>query len=131
MLNSTRPKNTKAIAVCVSVLTVLPSRSLANICAEPSSVEPNKKYTLSFWLKTEDLKSAGTPTIEIINANDGKLITASKSFPTGTNGWQQITVDFNAPENAEAVTVRTGRAYCGDHCPIFGIFWYDDFQLKK
>ena len=101
---------------------------LANIW-QTVAVEPNKKYTLSFWLKTEDLKSAGTPTIEIINANDGKLITASKSFPTGTNNWQQLTVEFSTPENAEAVTIRTGRGYCGDRCPIFGVIWYDNFQI--
>ena len=34
---------------------------------------PNKKYRLSFWVKTENLKSAGTPDLEIVNANQVKL----------------------------------------------------------
>ena len=94
------------------------------------TIEPNKKYRLSFWLKTENLKSAGTPTLEIINANDEKIITTSAAFPAGTQDWSPITIDFTAPPNAEAVAIRIDRAYCGDACPIIGTFWVDDFKLQ-
>jgi tetratricopeptide (TPR) repeat protein len=93
------------------------------------AVEPKKKYRLSFWLKTENLKSAGTPTVEIINANDDKIITASKPFPTGSNDWQEIALEFTAPENSEGIFVRTSRAFCGESCPIVGTFWIDDFKI--
>lgn len=95
------------------------------------AVEPNKKYRVSFWLRTENLKSAGTPQIEIANANDDKLIVASKPFEIGTSDWQQITLEFTAPENCEGVMIRTGRAYCGENCPISGTVWYDDFEIKR
>ena len=95
------------------------------------AVSPGVNYRLSFWLKTEELKSAGTPVLEILDSKESRLIAASKPFPTGTNDWQKITLDFTAPEIAEGIFVRTGRSYCGDSCPIVGAFWYDDFKLEK
>ena len=95
------------------------------------ALEGGAKYRLSFWLKTENLKSAGTPLLEIVNTADSKLITASKPFPTGTTEWQQINLDFTMPDGAEAVYIRTARSYCGDSCPIVGMFWYDDFEISK
>lgn len=95
------------------------------------SVAPKTNYRLSFWLKTEDLKSAGPPVLQILDSKESRLIADSKPFPTGTNEWQEIKIDFTTPDNAEGIFVRTGRAYCGDSCPIVGSFWYDDFKLEK
>jgi hypothetical protein len=95
------------------------------------TVEPSARYRLSFRLRTENLKSGGTPELEIYNAIDEKSIVTSSSFPIGTNDWQQIKIDFSAPQNAEAVGIRTVRAFCGSNCPIVGTFWYDDFKLEK
>ncbi|MDQ3130075.1 MAG: carbohydrate binding domain-containing protein [Acidobacteriota bacterium] len=102
-----------------------------NHIQQVAAIESNKKYRLSFWLKTENLKSAGTPTLEIVNAADDKIITASKPFPTGSNEWQGITLEFATPENSEGVYIRTVRAYCGDVCPIVGTFWVDDFRISE
>lgn len=95
-----------------------------------TAVEPKKKYRLVFWLRTENLKSAGTPQLEIVNANDDKMIVSSKPFPTGTNDWQAISLDFTAPDNCEGIIIRTGRAFCDAGCPIVGTIWYDDFVLN-
>lgn len=95
------------------------------------AVSPSAKYSLSFWLKTSDLKSAGMPMLEIVSATGEKIIAASQSFPPGTNDWRQINVEFTSPEDAEAVIIRTSRSYCGENCPIVGAFWYDDFLLQK
>ncbi len=95
------------------------------------AIEPSSKYRLSFRLRTENLKSGGTPELEIYNANDDKSIAVSPAFPVGTNDWQQVKIDFTAPPNAEAVALRTIRAFCGYECPIIGTFWYDDFKLEK
>lgn len=94
-------------------------------------VTPGKNYRLRFWLRTEGLKSAGGPQIEIVNANDDKLIVSSKPFPAGTNDWQEIEVAFSTPENCTGITIRTTRAFCGDNCPIVGTIWYDDFALSN
>ncbi len=94
-------------------------------------VEPSAKYLLTFWMRTENLKSGGTPALEIYNAvNDANIVT-SAPFPGGTNDWQQVKMEFTAPSGSQAVAVRTIRAYCGEVCPIFGTFWYDDFRLEK
>jgi tetratricopeptide (TPR) repeat protein len=95
------------------------------------TVESGKRYRLIFWMRTENLKSAGTPNLEVVNANDDKVITSTNPFQTGTNDWQQMKLDFTAPANAEAVELRTGRAYCGNNCPIFGTIWYDGFSFSK
>ncbi len=95
------------------------------------TVESGKRYRLTFWLRTENLKSAGTPNLEIANANDDKIITSTNPFPTGTNDWQQLKLDFTAPTNAEAVELRTGRGFCGNNCPIFGSVWYDGFVIGR
>ena len=95
------------------------------------TVEPSARYRLSFRLRTENLKSGGTPQLEIYNAIDDKNIATGSSFSIGTNDWQQVKIDFTAPQNAEAVGLRTIRAFCGSECPIVGTFWYDDFKLEK
>lgn len=95
------------------------------------TVKPGENYRLEFWLKTEGLKSAGPPVVEILESKESRLVAASKPFPTGTNDWQEIMIDFTVPDDAEAVFVRTSRAYCGDSCPIVGTFWYDDFKIER
>ena len=94
-------------------------------------VEPNKNYRLSFWVRTENLKTPGGPLIQIINANDDKFIVSSKIFQTGTTDWHEYSIDFRAPENCNGITFRTARQPCGEQCPIIGTLWYDDFELKK
>ena len=95
------------------------------------AVNSNQRYRLVFWVKSEDLKSAGTPSLEIVNSNDDKLVASSKPFPSGTADWQQMQVEFTTPANAEAITIRTARSYCGNACPIQGTLWMDDFKLEK
>jgi len=95
------------------------------------TVEPSARYRLSFRLRTENLKSGGTPQLEIYNAIDDKSIATGSSFSIGTNDWQQVKIDFTAPQNAEAVGLRTIRAFCGSECPIVGTLWYDEFKLEK
>lgn len=95
------------------------------------AVSPGARYRLSFWVKTENLKSAGTPTLEVINANDNRIMSVSKAFPNDTNDWSQVQVEFTMPNDAEGALVRLGRAYCGENCLITGTIWLDDFNLEK
>lgn len=94
-------------------------------------VNAGEAYVLSFWLKTENLKSAGNPVLDIVDKRDNKIIATSKSFPAGTNDWQEVKIEFVAPADTEAVYLRTARVFCGDACPLVGTFWYDDFKLTK
>lgn len=94
-------------------------------------IEPAKRYRLSFQLKTGELKSAGTPVLEIVEARSGKMLTASHPFPDGTTEWQRINLEFTSPGDSQAILIRTGRAFCGEKCPIVGSVWYDEFKLEQ
>jgi tetratricopeptide (TPR) repeat protein len=94
-------------------------------------VEPGKRYRLRFWVRTENLKSAGMPMLQVVNANDGKLIAGSPPFPGGTADWRELSAEFETPPNCNGITIRTVRGDCGEDCPITGTFWYDDFELSR
>lgn len=97
------------------------------------AVEPTTRYRLQCFVRTKDLRSAGTPTLEVASANDAAVLGASTPLPVGTTDWQQITIDFTTGAKTEGVTLRTNRATCGVDavCPIFGFVWYDDFNLQR
>ena len=88
-------------------------------------------YKLSFWLRTENLKSGGPPVIELLNAVNNKLLATSPAFPLGINAWQEVEMDFATPESSNGVFLRTSRGYCGETCPIVGTVWLDDFEIVK
>jgi tetratricopeptide (TPR) repeat protein len=110
----------------------VPTNLVFNNVSQLVAVEPSKQYRLECYVRTQSLESAGTPVLEIVNTTDDKVIAASEPLATGTHDWQQITIDFKSPAEAEAVTVRIRRATCGADavCPIYGIVWYDDFNLQ-
>lgn len=122
-----KKEGNKSLRVSFNGFTGIEVKNILQIVA----VESNKKYRLSYWLKTDNLKSAGTPTLEILNANDEKIITTGAAIPSGTNDWSPVTIEFTVPPTAEAIALRFDRAYCGDACPIVGTFWVDDFKLEK
>ncbi|HEX8492721.1 MAG TPA: hypothetical protein VF658_07775 [Pyrinomonadaceae bacterium] len=97
-------------------------------------VEPGTQYRFNCFVRTEDLKSAGTPLIEILDgANERNVLGQSVPLPVGKSDWQPVTIDFKSPATTEAVRVRVSRAACvGDPvCPIYGMVWYDDFSLQR
>ena len=95
------------------------------------AVEPLAKYSVSFWLRTENLRTGGEPLIEIVNGKSDGLIAVSPRFPLGSADWQKITIDFTVPEDCDGIVIRTSRAFCGENCPILGTVWYDDFRISK
>jgi hypothetical protein len=98
-------------------------------------VEPNTQYRLGYYVRTEGLKSGGTPLVQVLDGADGTTVLGfSQPLPNGTHDWQLVTIDFKTPPRSEAVIVRVTRAACvgGDPvCPIFGFVWYDDFDLQR
>ena len=95
------------------------------------ATEPGGSYSLHFWVRTENLRSAGMPTLEVLDAVDNRLLAASQAVETGTNDWQERSVEFKVPEGTEGIVVRVARSFCGDACPIVGLMWLDDFVLVK
>jgi hypothetical protein len=96
-------------------------------------VEPSTQYHFECFARATDLKSGAMPFIEIIDGMDGTTVLgASQQLAPGTYDWQPVTIDFKTPPKTEAIRVRIGRGTCGGDavCPIFGMVWYDDFNLK-
>lgn len=107
--------------------------AFANI-SQLIAVEPNIQYRLEYYVRVENLKSAGTPLIQILDGADGTTVLgASPPLPNSTRDWQRETVEFKSPPQSDAVIVRVSRASCGADpvCPIFGLVWYDDFNLQR
>jgi hypothetical protein len=97
-------------------------------------VEPDTQYRLEYYVRVQDLKSGGTPLVQVLDgADETKMLAASQSLPNGTRDWQVETIEFKTPPQSEAVIVRVSRATCGADtvCPIFGLVWYDDFNLQR
>ena len=94
-------------------------------------VEPRQSYTLSFWVRTENLRSAGMPTVEVIDPEEYHLLATSPAIAIGSNDWQAMSVTFKAGENSDGVVIRLGRSYCRDTCPLVGTLWVDDFSLVR
>ncbi|HEV7744017.1 MAG TPA: tetratricopeptide repeat protein [Pyrinomonadaceae bacterium] len=95
-------------------------------------VKPNTEYDFECYLKTDKLESAETPLVLVVNAADEAGLAASSPAPSGTSGWQRISLSFKTGEKTEAVKVKMVRNSCADSpvCPIFGTVWYDDFDLR-
>jgi hypothetical protein len=96
-------------------------------------VEPGTQYRLEYYVRTQDLISASTPVLSIVDAADGAALAASKPVPSGTNQWEKISLDFTTNPKHDGITIGFNRADCSDTqvCPIFGLVWYDDFILQR
>jgi Flp pilus assembly protein TadD len=96
------------------------------------TVEPGARYRLSFAVRTEELRSAATALVAVVDAATGASLGATPPVPVGTREWTQEVIEFTAGPNTEGVVVRLARAGCPDGvCPIFGKIWYDDFNLER
>lgn len=107
--------------------------AFANI-SQTVVVEPGQAYRLEFYVRSDDLKSGGTPLVEVLDGADGKTVLgATTALENGTRDWEPQTVDFKVPPASEAILIRVRRENCGDDavCPIFGLVWYDDFNLQR
>ncbi|HKP73722.1 MAG TPA: hypothetical protein VJT82_12340, partial [Pyrinomonadaceae bacterium] len=97
------------------------------------AVEPQTRYRLEHYVRTEDLKSASTLVTEVVDAGDAEhILAASAPLAVGTEGWRQVALDFTTGAETEAITVRVVSPPClAASCPIFGRVWYDDFNLQR
>ncbi|MDQ4120871.1 MAG: hypothetical protein M3209_05450 [Acidobacteriota bacterium] len=102
------------------------------VATQYAAVESGGRYRLTFWVKTAELKSAGPPFLEIVDARTTKPFGSSKPFGGDAAGdWQMQSIEFNVPPETEAILIRTVRQFCGENCPITGVVWYDDFKLER
>lgn len=96
-------------------------------------VEPGAQYHFECYMRAEEMISATTPVVAILDAVDNAALGVSKSVPTGTSNWQLLAFDFTTNSKHDGITVGFYRAPCGETqiCPIYGTVWYDDFNLRR
>jgi tetratricopeptide (TPR) repeat protein len=96
------------------------------------SVEPGARYRLTFSARTKDLVTGGPPFVEVVSASKGGVALATlPTLSPAVNGWQDFSIEFNAPVTG-AVRVVLKRQPCANSpCPAFGSVWLDAFKLQE
>ena len=102
-----------------------------SLLSQAIAVEPGVSYRLSYWIRTENLRSGSLPLIEVRNAKLDTIIEASQPLNSGSTDWQEINIDFGVPADLDGVYVISGREPCADECPMTGTIWLDDFTLTR
>jgi tetratricopeptide (TPR) repeat protein len=94
-------------------------------------VEPGARYRLTYFVRTEELRSTATLLVEVAEAS-GSTLAAAPPVAAGTSDWRQESIEFTTPAGVEGLVLRVVRQGCNDaSCPIFGKVWYDDFSLQR
>ena len=89
-----------------------------------------EEYTISGWIKTEDLTQTAWIVIQCWDANRNLIgfATNQNSQPVkGTSDWTLVETDFTVPDGTEQVRIRAGIA-----SPINngGKVWFDDISIE-
>jgi tetratricopeptide (TPR) repeat protein len=96
------------------------------------AVDAGGRYRLECQVYTDNLKSAATPVVQVLDAATSQILATSAPLAPGTSKtWLPVSVAFAA--RGEGVIVRLARESCGAEttCPLFGTVWYDDFNLQR
>lgn len=121
------------------VLFQAPASVISSNLSQLVMVEPSTAYRLEYYVRTSELQSAAMPFISIHDGADATMLAASSPLAVGTNEWHLVTIDFKTTPKTEAIVIATNREVCPSEagaatataCPIFGIVWYDDFNLQR
>jgi tetratricopeptide (TPR) repeat protein len=96
------------------------------------AVEPGARYRLSFYVRTEELKSAASLQVLAAEAASGAVLARSNPAAMGSVEWRQETIEFTAGASTDGIVLRLSREACPEGvCPIYGKIWYDDFSLER
>ncbi len=92
-------------------------------------VEPAKRYSLTFRIKTKDLATGGPLLMAVHDAGNNQLLGKSDNFPA-TDSWLTLHFEFTALATTQAAVIRLQRANCeSSPCPIFGTLWLDEISV--
>jgi hypothetical protein len=96
------------------------------------AVAPASSFKLTYAVRMLDLKGSGTVEVQILNAANGTLLAHSAPAAPGSHDWQVETLEFTTPPQVDGIILRIAMMPCqSEVCPLYGQFWYDDFQLQR
>ena len=95
-------------------------------------VEPGKGYRLKAYVKTQDLMTTEGPRLVVLRADNGNTMAESAPIAAGSSDWQEIAVEFTAPEILSAVRIGLQQMPKFSYSkPTIGVVLLDDFDLKR
>lgn len=94
-------------------------------------VEPQKRYRISFGVKTKELVTGRPPLIVVSDAGGNQQLGNSEVFPTPSSDWQTMSFEFSTTPTTQAIVLELKRVdgACNP-CPIFGTMWLDNFLIE-
>lgn len=125
-----RQEGARSLRLAFNASGTLSFRNISQLVA----VEPQTRYRLEYYARTEDLKGAATLAVELVDAaQPDRVLVASQPLKVGTTAdWQTVALDFTTGAQTQAVTLRVVSVPCpAATCPIFGKVWYDNFNLQR
>ncbi|HEU4769321.1 MAG TPA: hypothetical protein VFS77_18280 [Pyrinomonadaceae bacterium] len=94
-------------------------------------VEPERRYRISFGVKTKEIVTGGPPAIGVRDAATSERLGQSEAFPTPSSDWQTMRFEFSTKPGTQAIVLEFIRVGNGcSPCPIFGDMWVDDFLIE-
>lgn len=90
-------------------------------------VEPSSSYTLSAWVKSEELESANGPLVEVSDAYTHDPLVRTEGI-LGTTPWHQQVGHFTTAPQTRLVLLKVTRI--PGTTRIQGRFWIDDVVLR-
>jgi hypothetical protein len=95
------------------------------------TADPMAKYRLTYAWKSQGITTDQGPFIEICGYDKEGLYTAGPKI-TGTQGWREVSVEFEMPNSCLAAVLRLRRLPSSRFdSKISGTLWLDDFRLEK
>ena len=92
-------------------------------------LDGGRNYRFEIFYKS-DLDTSSTVKWEIFDTQSRKVIASTEALDQKTD-WKSMSVNFDLPEDSEAVIVRWARAGCKQTiCPIKGTVWIDDISIR-
>jgi len=124
-----RQEGTRSLRIAFNSTNTLNFRNISQLV----TVEPQTRYRLEYYVRTEDLKGEATLVAEVVDAaQPNSVLAASSPLASGTTDWQASALDFTTAPGVQAVTLRIVSPQCpAATCPIFGKVWYDNFNLQR
>lgn len=89
-----------------------------------------KKYSISGWIKTKNLKKSAFIVVQCWDENNTikYFFTTQREYPiSGTNEWTLVKTDFAVPEGTKDVRIRIGISSPENNG---GQVWFDDIKIE-
>jgi Carbohydrate binding domain len=106
-------------------------KAVRDVISQRIVVDPDRRYRITFGVKTKELVTGAPPAIVIIDAANNQRLGLSQAFPSPTSDWQKISFEFSTAPATQAIVLELTKVEgaCAP-CPIFGTLWLDDFLIE-